>query len=250
MLFGHFRANPLEIRLLGGRVRPRLLDLFCGAGGAAVGYHRAGFDVVGVDLEPQPRYPFEFIQADALEFMERMLAGGTWEWKGLGLFDAIHASPVCYAWSKMRDCRPGSKDDQPDLITPLRPLLRATGLPYVIENVPGAPLINPVRICGSGVGLKVQRHREFECSFPAWGVACSHGQNRWNPDYKHATNRTRRRVPVIGEWRVPKALQDEAMGIDWMTLEELTEAIPPAYTEWIGRQLLESLGRPTPSGTC
>lgn len=208
--------------------RPRLLDLFCGAGGAAMGYHRAGFDVVGVDIKPQPRYPFEFVQADAMEFP---LEG----------FDAIHASPVCYAWSKMRDCRPGLKDDQPDLITPLRPLLRATGVPYVIENVPGAPLNNPIRICGTGLGMKVQRHREFECSFPAWGVTCAHGQNAWNPAYKHATGRKRRRVPVIGEWRVPLALQQEAMGIDWMTLEELTEAIPPAYTEYIGHQLLAAL---------
>lgn len=208
--------------------KPRLLDLFCGAGGAAVGYHRAGFDVVGVDINPQQHYPFEFHQADAMTYP-------------LDGFDAIHASPVCYAWSKMRDCRPGSKDDQPDLITPLRPVLRAAGLPYVIENVPGSPLLNPVRICGSGLGLKLQRHRDFECSFPAWGVACAHGQNRWNPDYGHSTGRKRRRVPVVGEWRVPKALQDEAMGIDWMTLEELTEAIPPAYTEWIGTQLFAAL---------
>jgi DNA (cytosine-5)-methyltransferase 1 len=208
---------------------PRLLDLFSGAGGATRGYQLAGFHVTGVDINPQPHYVGDaFHQADAMTFP-------------LDGFDAIHSSPVCYAWSKMRDCRPGSKDDQPDLITPLRPLLRATGLPYVIENVPGSPLLNPVRICGSGLGLKLQRHRDFECSFPAWGVACAHGQNRWNPAYGHSTGRKRRRVPVVGEWRVPKALQDEAMGIDWMTLEELTEAIPPSYTEWIGAQLLAAL---------
>lgn len=159
----------------------------------------------------------------------------------LGGFDAIHASPVCYAWSKMRDCRPGTKVDQPDLITPLRPLLQATGLPYVIENVPGAPLVNPLRICGTGLGLKVQRHRMFEVTFPAWGVPCAHGQNAWNPAYKHSTGRKRRRVPVIGEWRTPRALQFEAMGIDWMTLEELTEAIPPAYTEYLGQFLLAAV---------
>lgn len=229
--------------------KPRLLDLFCGAGGAAVGYHHAGFDVVGVDIERQPHYPFEFHRADALGTVDVLTAGWDWGIAGppprhrynLEDFDAIHASPVCYAWSKMRDCRPGSKVDQPDLITPLRPMLQATGLPYVIENVPGSPLLNPVRLCGSGLGLKLQRHRDFECSFPAWGVACAHGQNGWNAAYGHSTGRKRRRVPVIGEWRVPKPLQEEAMGIDWMTLEELTEAIPPAYTEWIGTQLLAAL---------
>jgi DNA (cytosine-5)-methyltransferase 1 len=208
----------------------RLLDLFCGAGGSAVGYHRAGFDVVGVDINPQPRYPYEFHQADAMTFP-------------LDGFDAIHASPVCYAWSKMRDCRPGSKLDQPDLITPIRPLLQATGVPYVIENVPGAPLVNPVQICGSGLGMPLQRHRLFESNVPLWGVPCAHGQNAWNPAYGHSTGRKRRRVPVIGEWRIPKQLQHEAMGIDWMTLEELTEAIPPAFTEHIGLQLLDAIER-------
>lgn len=221
--------------------RPRLLDLFCGAGGAGMGYHRAGFDVVGVDIAAQPNYPFEFIQCDALDAVQDLL--NLDDEYGIFRVVAIHASPVCYGWSKMRDCRPGMKDDQPDLITPLRPLLVASGLPYVIENVPGAPLLNPVRICGSGLGLKVQRHREFECSFPAWGVGCAHGSNAWNPAYKHSTGRKKRRVPVIGEWRVPKALQDEAMGIDWMTLTELQEAIPPAYTEHIGRHLIEALDR-------
>jgi DNA (cytosine-5)-methyltransferase 1 len=211
--------------------KPRLLDLFCGAGGSAVGYARAGFDVVGVDIAQQPNYPFEFHQADAMTFP-------------LDGYDAIHASPVCYGWSKMRDCRPGMKDGQPDLITPLRPRLIAAGVPYVIENVPGAPLLYPTRICGSGLGMTLQRHRDFECGgFWAWSVPCSHGSNRWNPAYGHATGRRRRRVPVIGEWRVPKNLQDEAMGIDWMTLAELQEAIPPAYTEHIGHQLLEHLER-------
>lgn len=205
--------------------RPRLLDLFCGAGGAAVGYHRAGFDVVGVDIEAQPNYPFEFHQADAMTFP-------------LDGFDAIHASPVCYAWSKMRDCRPGLKDDQPDLITPLRPQLEGSGVPYVIENVPGSPLRDYVQLCGSGLGLTLQRHRWFESNVPLWGVPCAHGQNQWNPDYGHSTGRKRRRVPVIGEWRIRPELQHEAMGIDWMTLPELTEAIPPAYTQWVGEQLL------------
>ena len=198
-----------------------------------MGYHRAGFEVVGVDIAPQPHYPFEFHQADAMTYP-------------LDGFDAVHASPVCYGWSKMRDCRPGSKDDQPDYISPLRPVLRAAGVPYVMENVPGSPLENPVRICGSGLGLTLQRHREFETSFACWGVPCAHGQNAWNPAYKHATGRNRRRVPVIGEWRVPKPLQDAAMGINWMTLGELTEAIPPAYTEHVGLQLLAAVEAATP----
>ena len=219
--------------------RPRLLDLFCGAGGAAVGYHRAGFDVVGVDINPQPHYPFEFWRADALEVLSETNLLPPF----VHSFDAIHASPVCYAWSQMRLCRPGSRDDQPDYITPLRPLLKATGLPWVIENVPGAPLENPVRVCGSGLGMRLQRHREFEASFPCWGVPCNHGSNPWDPELKHSTGRKRRRVPVIGEWRTSRELQFEAMGIDWMTLEELTEAIPPAYTEFIGVQLRQYLER-------
>lgn len=220
--------------------RPRLLDLMCGAGGAAMGYHRAGFEVVGVDLVHQPNYPFEFWQADALDVME-WLTTGRWQCYSQADIDAIHASPVCYAWSKMRDCRPGSKGGQPDQITPLRPLLQAAGVPWVIENVPGAPLRNPVQICGSGLGLRLQRHRLFESNVPLWGVPCAHGQNPWNPAYGHSTGRTKRRVPVIGEWRVPFGLQCEAMGISWMTLAELTEAIPPAYTRHVGEQLLAVL---------
>jgi DNA (cytosine-5)-methyltransferase 1 len=192
--------------------------------------------VIGVDLSPQPNYPFQFVQADALQHLDDLLTIGN-----VADFAAIHASPVCYGWSKMRDCRPGSKDDQPDYITPIRPLLQATGLPWVIENVPGAPLRDYVQICGSGLGMTLQRHRWFEATFPLWGIPCSHGSNRWNAAYGHATGRKRRRVPVIGEWRTPRHLQFEAMGIDWMALEELTEAIPPAYTEHIGRALLAAI---------
>ena len=209
-------------------MRPRLLDLYCGAGGAGMGYHRAGFDVVGVDNRPQPRYPFEFHQGNALTFP-------------LGGYDAIHASPPCQHYSQMSLCRPGLAETYPDLVAPTRECLKAAGLPYVIENVAGSPLENWAQVCGSGLGLKLQRHRWFESSVPLWGVPCSHGSNAWNADYGHATGRKRRRVPVIGEWRIKKHLQDEAMGIDWMTLEELSEAIPPAYTEFIGAQLLAAI---------
>ena len=212
--------------------RPRLLDLFCGAGGAAMGYHRAGFDVVGVDINPQPRYPFEFVQMDALEAFDHF---------GWNDFDAIHASPPCQHFSQMSKCRPGLAETYPDLVDPARQLLIASGKPYVIENVTGSPLQNWAQVCGSGLGMTLQRHRWFESNVPLWGVPCAHGQNAWNPDYGHATGRKRRRVPVIGEWRIKKHLQDEAMGIDWMTLPELSEAIPPAYTEFIGNQLLAHL---------
>jgi DNA (cytosine-5)-methyltransferase 1 len=219
--------------------RPRLLDLFCGAGGAARGYHDAGFDVVGVDSNPQPNYPYEFRGMDALDMLAALVRDGNLPWDH---FDAIHASPVCYGWSQMRYCRPGSRDDQPDYITPLRPLLQASGLPYVIENVPGAPLENPVQLCGSSFGLTLQRHRWFETSWFVWNPpTCDHESNPWNPEFKHSTGRQKRRVPVIGEWRVPLGLQQQAMGVDWMTLRELQEAIPPAYTEWLGSRLLEHL---------
>lgn len=195
-----------------------------------MGYHRAGFDVVGVDLEPQPNYPFRFVQADALNPPF-----------DLSSFDAVHASPPCQHFSQMSLCRPGLQATYPDLVDPTRKMLWASGLPFVMENVVGAPLENPIQICGSGLGMRLQRHRLFESNIALWGVPCAHGQNPWNPAYKAATGRKRRRVPVIGEWRIPKALQDEAMGIDWMTLPELSEAIPPAYTEHIGSQLIDHL---------
>jgi DNA (cytosine-5)-methyltransferase 1 len=208
----------------------RILDLFSGAGGAAMGYHRAFPDaeIVGVDINPQPRYPFTFVQADAMTYP-------------LDGFDFIDASPPCQHFSQMSLCRPGLAATYPDLVDPIRRRLIAAGVPYVIENVVGAPLHNPIMICGSGLGMTLQRHRLFECSFPVWSVPCSHGQNQWNPAYGHATGRKRRRVPVIGEWRIPFALQKEAMGIDWMTLPELSEAIPPAYTEHIGNALAAHL---------
>jgi DNA (cytosine-5)-methyltransferase 1 len=163
----------------GGRMSDyRLLDLFCGAGGAGMGYHRAGFTVIGVDLNPQPHYPFEFHQADALTFP-------------LDGYDAIHASPPCQHYSKMSLCKPGLADTYPDLVEPTRQRLAAAGVPYIIENVEGAPLIEPTRICGSGLGMRLQRHRLFETNWAMWGVPCAHGQNPWNPAYKHATGRKR-----------------------------------------------------------
>jgi DNA (cytosine-5)-methyltransferase 1 len=190
-----------------------------------MGYHRAGFDVVGVDIEPQPNYTFRFYQADALRLDDR--------WIEAERFDAIHASPPCQLWSGMH----GSSG--PDLITPLRPLLEATGLPYVIENVPGAPLEGPI-LCGSSFGLGVRRHRRFETNFPLIVPPCAHGQQAPRFEvYDHGAWYKSAVVPVYGtgggkgreHWA-------EAMGIDWMTDSEMAEAIPPAYTELIGHQLL------------
>jgi DNA (cytosine-5)-methyltransferase 1 len=145
----------------------RLLDLFCGAGGAAMGYHRAGFDVVGVDHRPQPNYPFEFIETDALTFLRE---GGPIR----GWFDAIHASPPCQAYSAGARMRNGYAKDHPRLIEPLRELLIQTGLPYVIENVPEAPLRSPMRLCGSQFGLDVRRHRAFESNVLLLSNGCTH----------------------------------------------------------------------------
>lgn len=208
--------------------RPRLLDLFCCAGGAAKGYHDAGFDVVGVDIEPQPDYPYEFHQADALTV-------------SLDGFDAIHASPPCQSFTAYRRKGHGVGDGYPDLIEPIRTRLERSGLPYVIENVAGAPLRNAVMLCGSSFGLDVRRHRYFESNAPLTAPPCDHS---WQtPRFPPATNRTNlRRTVEVGVWRIPLEVQQRAMGIDWMPLRSLSEAIPPAYTEHIGRQLLAVIG--------
>jgi DNA (cytosine-5)-methyltransferase 1 len=212
--------------------RPLLLDLFCGAGGAAMGYHRAGFDVVGVDIKPQPNYPFEFVQWDALDYLRHT---------SMKPVDAIHASPPCQAFTAYRR-RPSHVGEYEDLIPETRLVLSSKGLPWVIENIPGAPLDMPVQLCGSAFGLDVRRHRLFESNRAMFGAPCVHGQQ--NGDYAQATNRTNRRKTVeVGVWRIPLAEQQRAMGIGWMTLGELSEAIPPSYTEFIGAQLLEHLER-------
>lgn len=202
----------------------RLLDLCSGAGGAAMGYHRAGWTVVGVDLHPQPNYPFEHHVGDAL----------AWPTEG---FDAIHASPPCQSFTAYRRRGQGVGDGYPNLIPAMRAKLEATGLPYVIENVPGAPLLSPVCLCGSSFALDIRRHRLFETNWTLVGLPCDHG---WQtPRFPPATNRTNlRRTVEVGVWRIPIAVQHKAMGVDWMSLPELSEAIPPAYTEHVGRQLL------------
>lgn len=204
-----------------------LLDLFCGAGGAAMGYARAGFDVVGVDIQPQPRYPFRFIQADALTFP---LEG----------YDAIHASPPCQGYSRMSQCRPGLAATYPKLIERVRARLEASGVPWVIENVMGACIPDAIVLCGQSFGLPLYRHRQFASSGLLFAP----------PHLPH-----RIRASSAGHWEpgtywsisghvAPLALAREAMGVDWrMTQHELAESIPPAYTEWIGRQLMMALAQ-------
>lgn len=209
--------------------KPQLLDLFCGAGGAAVGYARAGFEVVGVDIKPQPHYPYEFHRADALEFP---LEG----------FDVIHASPPCQGYTPMSN-RWGS--DYPRLIEPIRERLRDTGLAYVIENVPGAPLRNSVRLCGSFFGLKAYRHRLFESNVAFFGTPCSHTTSGvavyGKPDGRRLFTRA-----GGSELRAWGSVEEgrEALGIHWTdNADELREAIPPAFTEYIGLELLHQLAR-------
>jgi len=209
---------------------PRLLDLFCGAGGAAMGYHQAGFDVVGVDIKPQPHYPFEFHQADALEFPWML---------NLDQFGAIHASPPCQRYSR------GTVDKlrHPDLLPPIRERLQDQPVPWVIENVPAAPMRADYRLCGCMFDLPgLRRERWFETSWDGFDLrspchhpdpivtVIGHGPNQ-HSYYRHLARGS--------EW---EQLKRRAMGIDWMTREELAEAIPPAYTRFIGEQLLEHLG--------
>ncbi|MDR1726675.1 MAG: DNA cytosine methyltransferase [Acidobacteriota bacterium] len=214
----------------------RLLDLFCCAGGAGVGYSKAGFDVLGVDIKPQPHYPLPFIQADALNLSPEFLA----------TFDAIHASPPCQSYSDLAK-RNGNADAWPRLIEPVREMLRRTGLPYVIENVEGAPLIDPVVLCGTMFkGLRVIRHRLFEANFeivapPHKGKhPICHTFDKRKAQYGK-TDEMRDFVSVNGGGNCSVAAARDAMGISWMTKNELNEAIPPAYTYLIGKQLLAHL---------
>lgn len=217
--------------------KPRLLDLFCGAGGATKGYQRAGFHVVGVDIAPQPRYcGDEFVQADAMFFLSATP-------EMLRQFDAYHASPPCQDYTRLRALQ-GKR--YPRLIHETREMLAAIGSPWVIENVPGAPLINPITLCGSSFGLGVRRHRLFEFSErPTIWPQCEHDLQPEPIDVTGSGgpfNGTRK-SPGGGVSRKPTnvAHAREVMGIDWMTRRELSEAIPPAYTEWIGGQLMHLL---------
>jgi len=212
----------------------RLLDLYCGAGGAAMGYHQAGFDeIVGVDIEPQPNYPFEFIQGDALDL------DGVW-WENFYQYDLIHASPPCQHFTKYRNVVKDITDRYEDLIAPTYDLLEASGVPYIIENVPGAPIRPDLVLCGSMFGLDVRRHRWFQLGgFSAMGPGgCNH--KGWQRRFKSSTGRQNKRYTIeVGAWDESLKDQKAAMDVDWpITVRELSEAIPPAYTKFIGEQFL------------
>jgi len=199
--------------------RPKALDLFCCAGGASAGLHSAGFDVVGVDIEPQPHYPFPFIQADATKIS---FAG----------FDFIWASPPCQAYTL---CQRIQDNEHPELIEPTRAMLKASRIPYCIENVPGAPLINPIELCGAMFGLRTYRHRIFECSF---AIAPPPHPEHVAPLRKMGRPvRDGEFIHVVGNFSGVQLARD-AMGIQWMPRDKLREAIPPAYAEYIGRAAL------------
>lgn len=238
----------------------RLLDLYCCAGGAGTGFFQAGFDVVGVDIKYQKDYPFEFHQEDALEYL---ISHGH-------EFDYIHASPPCQAHSAMTKGRWKDRlDTHPQLIEPTRKLLIASGKPYDIENVVGAPLINPVLLCGTMFqlqtkhGSQLRRHRLFETN---WEIGltppCAHNKTSAIGVYGGGQHPNRRKVPTtIGVWGhaggssnrdnlLQFGTQDrrDAMGIQWMTGKELSEAIPPAYTKFIGERYLATLDKNSSSG--
>lgn len=200
-----------------------------------MGYHRAGFDVVGVDIAPQPHYPFAFVQADALEFCRDH--GHE--------FGAIHASPPCQAYIiGLGMMNRTSGKQHPSLIEPTRDALRWSGRPYVIENVVGAPLLGPITLCGSSFRLRVRRHRLFESNVLLLSPGCYHrGQGRTVGVYGNKGNGGLEPNPRGGWFHRARSAEDagDAMGIDWMEWRELTQAIPPAYTELIGRQLLRAV---------
>ena len=225
--------------MAGSRVpKRRLLDLFCGAGGAAMGYSRAGFtEIVGVDIAPQKNYPFTFVQADAM----------TYPLEG---FDLIHASPPCQRYARIGAVH-GRRELHPDLVDPTRARLLSSGAPWVMENVPDAHLPNALTLCGSMFGLgavgeldgiqrQLRRHRLFELS-PGMHFltpSCAHRGEPVGVYGRGGRQRATRNRGYMGSLRE----RIEAMGIDWMTRDELTQAIPPAYTSYIGRAFMALKG--------
>ena len=224
--------------------KPRLLDLFCGAGGASVGYYKAGFDVVGVDIKPQPHYPFEFAELDAIEAMTALFLTNWGNYYYSTEFDAIHASPPCQAFTKKHATWGRKRTYQynhGDWLTPTREKFERNGKPYIIENVNGSPLRGTLMLCGTMFGLKIIRHRFFEFNWDMpimTPTTCNHKDvyNPWSGDGRSADK------------------MREAMGIDWMPTSggasrkagytgDLYNAIPPAYTEYIGGYLIKHIIR-------
>jgi len=219
--------------------KPRLLDLFCGAGGASKGYHDAGFEVVGVDINNQRNYPYEFHKADAMTFP-------------LDGFDFIHASPPCQAYSITKHTH---GKEHPDLLAPTRQRLQESGLPYVIENVIGAPMPGSVILCGAYFGLTatdtdgsklvLKRHRQFESNvqlkkYPCFCAAYKSAGYKVGGVYGGgSTDRHHAEHVRHGGYTPAKSVREELMGIDWMSMAALNQSIPPIYTKFIGIQLLE-----------
>ena len=191
-----------------------------------MGYHRAGFKVTGVDIKHGKRYPFKYLRLNVMELQPSDLAE----------YDLIHASPPCQTHSITRNLRiaQGKQTDKLDLIEPTRALLQASGKPYVIENVPGAPLFKPILLCGSALDLKVRRHRLFESNLELKGTVCDH-KKQGRPVGVYGSMRDE--IPSGGKTAESIEQAREAMGIDWMIWGELVEAIPPVYTEYLGRQV-------------
>ena len=207
-----------------------------------MGYARAGFEVTGVDIKKQKRYPYEFIQADALEVIQ--------DQEFLSQFDVLVGSPPCQTHSVTQHLRvaQGRETERVDLIPQTREAFIKSGKPYIIENVPGSPLIDPVVVCGSHFDLKVRRHRLFESNVPMCGTICNHkaqgkpvGVYGAMNDNPKGIDRRDGRFVVGGQTARTIEEAKEAMGIDWMIWTELVEAIPPAYTEYLGKQLLEAI---------
>jgi len=208
----------------------KLLDLFCGVGGASVGYFRAGFEVHGVDLKHGKRYPFTYLRANVLDILQ--------DENFIDQFDVIHASPPCQTHSITQHLRKaqGKSTIKLDLIPQTRAALIASGKPYLIENVPGSPLINPVQLCGSSFDLKVRRHRLFESNMPLQGSICNHStQGRPIGVYGSLNDE----IPQGGKTAATIAEARMAMDINWAIWTELVEAIPPAYTKYLGLQIMD-----------
>lgn len=223
--------------------RPLLIDLCCGAGGMSMGYHMAGFRVIGVDVADQPHYPFEFHRADALDF-------------DVSAADVLHASPPCQGYSRMRHRQDASM--WPRLIPDFREKFAVSGLPYVIENVEDAvnDMKDPIMLCGSSLGLRVRRHRLFESNFNLGAPPCDHSWQESHKPYRLYVGAARTHGLGYRESGIQQVyggnhniggrshfFKSVAMGIDWMDEDELNEAIPPAYALYIGRQIRNKLGR-------